>query len=223
MTKPSPNQVIIATSIILSVMVLAIACWRLAIESHRLYLRTPVYDEVLSPKVCAYFDGDASERKGSYDSYGNLLYGPTETYCNAAIYGHDENYIYALVTRNGFMWFYHYQTLPGDENTIRITRSVARGMSWSSHIRLRYQPGTDFKIIGYDQPSAGALYYEELTKMFATMMVPAGEADLGKKREPQDLRKKFRSEHADDPYPDKIERIYTSRNPKIIIGGEVED
>lgn len=108
MTKPRFNKIIITISVILSVMVLVIACWRLATEPHRLYLRTPVYDEVLSPKVCAYFASDASEHKGSYDSYGNLLYGPTEIYCDAAIYGHDENYIYALVTRNGYMWFYHY-------------------------------------------------------------------------------------------------------------------
>lgn len=225
--KPKANKIIIFVSLFALVAVVVIAGWRLYSQSRLLGLRPPKYDEVLSPKVSAYLASHTSgvANNGAYDSYGNSLHSPSENYCGAEIYGYDENYIYSLATCHEYSWFYHYNSLPGDENTIRITRSVSRGTSWSSHVRLSYKPGTDFEITGYKQPREGTAYHEDLMEMFAPVLVPLGsfEPSPSTGQVAQELRERFREEHADDPYPDKIDRIYASRNPKIIIGGEVED
>lgn len=225
-TRPKFNKIIITVSVLLFIIFLAVVGWRLS-EANLVGLKPPKYDEVLSPKVSAYLASRASGiyHSGTYDSYGNLLHGPSENYCDAEIYGHDENYIYALATCHEYSWFYHYRSALDDEDTIIITREVSRGTSWSSHVRLRYSPGTDFEITGYDQPREGSLYHDDLMRMFAPVLTPLGDTTYGPSNTnvSQELREKFRSEHGNDPYPEKIDRVYASRNPKIIIGGEVED
>lgn len=141
-TKSKANRIIILVSLLASVAVVIVAGWRLCSQSHLMGLKPPKYDETLSPKVSAYFASHTPGiyHNGTYDSYGNLLHGPSENYCDAEI--------------------------------------VPLGS---------FEPS----------PSTG--------------------------QTTQELQERFREEHADDPYPDKIDRIYASRNPKIIIGGEVED
>lgn len=224
--RPKANKILAIASMFIVALFLVIVAWRLS-HAHLMGLKDPQYDEVLSPKVSAYLASRTSGiyHNGAYDSYGNLLHSPSENYCDARIYGHDENYIYALATCHEYSWFYHYRSAPNDENAIIITRTASQGTVWSSHVRLRYAPGTDFKITGYDQPHEGTAYYDDLMKMFAPVLTPLGKATPSPSNTniPQELRERFRSEHTNDPYPDKIDRIYTSRNPKIIIGREVED
>lgn len=202
-------------------LILTILGWQMSIRT-RTKPRTAVYDAALSPQVSTYLSEHVRGvmSNDGYDSYGNLLTGQTGNYCDARIYGYDEQYIYAHATCQEYGWFYHYNTLLDDKNTIRITRSAQRGTGWSSPVRLSYdKTRTDFNITGYEQPRDGSLYVEDIKRLFA----PMGEINYFADRGVSDrLLRQFRDEHGDDPYPDKIDRIYASRNPKIIIGVEVE-
>lgn len=213
-TKSKSKKVVIIVVILISIVIVVALGWWLLVKMHVLGVRLPVYDEVLSPKVSKYLA--SQPRYGVSNPQVNRYY----NYCGALIYGHDKEYIYSYMVCQEYGWFYHYNDVPG-ENAVKVTRSASRGTGWSSHLRLRYRPGTDFEIIGYDEPRNGSYYYEDVKKMFA----PMGEIGVDQEASQEvadQLLERFRSEHADDPYPDKIESIYMHRNPKIIIGGEVE-
>lgn len=204
----------------------AVVCWCIAMRPRERDTKLPAYDETLSPKVSAYLTVNMGNvlGAGTYDVFGNLLISHVENYCDVLIYGHDEQYIYSYATCQEYGWSYRYDAEPDMSNTVRITRSVVRGTGWSTHVRLAYTPGTDFEITSYDSPRSGRTYYEDLGQMFAPMGM------VGRHDDPEvfdRLLERFRYDHTDDPYPDKIEKVTVKidlfENPQVVIGGEVEE
>lgn len=179
----------------------------------------PVYDDRLSPIVSEYLISRSRGILSSdlYDSYGNLLQGQAENYCDVGIFGYDNKYIYSMVTCQEYGWKYNYNSINDEENTIKITRSLQRGTGWSAHVRLEYKEGTNFEIIDYVEPHGGTTYGQDLDAMFAPM------GNIGSRDEQaifESIQERFLQDHSNDPYPDKIERIYGLSNPKIVIGDE---
>lgn len=167
----------------------------------------PEYDEKLSPKISTYLlENDPGVlRHYTYDEYGNLLSGQSDKYCDVSIYGYDEKYIYSFVVCQEHGWLYHYDRFFNDENAVEITCSLqSRGGGWS-HMRFKYNPGTDFEIIGYERLCGDSTYYEDLEEMFAPMGI-VGWHDVQETQ--KKLQERFYEEHNDDPYLGSVKEAY---------------
>ena len=122
----------------------------------------PVYDKILSPKVNEYFQRDyvgvlKSMNESVYDGVPrNTFSDQVGNYCTSWIHGYDEQYIYAYAVWGEYAWSSNYSPAYGEDPTIEGSRSLHKWSGWSSHIRLNYEPGTDFEIVGYKQPLGGS-------------------------------------------------------------------
>ncbi len=188
----------------------------------------PVYDEILSPKVDESFQRDYV---GVLKSMNESVYGgvPRNTfsdqvgsYCTSWIHGYDEQYIYAYVVCGEYAWSYNYSPAYGEDNTIEVSRSLHKWSGWSSHIRLSYEPGTDFEIVGYKQPLGGVAYHKDVERLFSNIGSLGYPGEPTQKTTHEELKARFYQEHGNDPFPEQINEIYEIKNPKVIIVGEVK-
>ena len=181
----------------------------------------PVYHEEISPKINEYLVNDFQGilTKPEYDVNGNLTLGQPENYCKALVSDYDDEHIYAYVICQEYAWSYNYKLM--QENTVKITRFAVHGTGWSSHVRFKYRPGTDFEIVGHDSPRGGATYHDDLIKLFGSFE-RIGEPDLGEREEIyEEILGRFRNRQSS--WPEQNVKFRGVENPKVVIGGEIDE
>lgn len=219
-TRSVPNTILIVLTLSLSALIAIMGGIRIKI-SQTPVARRPVYDEEISPKVNEYltkdFNGISSNPE--YDARGNLVRGQSESYCKVLVSDYDEEYIYAYVVCQEYAWSYNYKIVSEMENTVEVTRSLIHGSGHSEHVRLKYQPGTDFEIVDHVSPRGGATYYSDLLDLFGKFE-RIGEPDMKERREIfEEIKERFRNKH--DDWPERVTKLGELKNPEIIIGGEI--